>query len=102
PDVSAVCGEPRFEEDVMDTLLNPQVIVEVLSPTTESYDRVLKFAHYRRLPSLTDYVLIAQDHPQVEHYVRQGESWTLTDLTTLDATLHLASIGCQLALRDIY
>jgi len=102
PDVVAVCGKPLFEDDEVDTLLNPTVIVEVLSPTTESYDRGKKFGHYRRLESLREYVVVAQDQVLVERYTRQGEEWMLTDLNNLDATLRLASIGCEVSLREIY
>jgi len=70
PDVGVVCEEPRFKDDVFDTLLNPIVTVEVLSPTTEGYDSGEKFAHYRQLPSLQEYTLVAQDRVRVEHYRR--------------------------------
>lgn len=83
-------------------MLNPSVIVEVLSDSTEAYDRGEKFAHYRRLKSLTDYLLIAQDKVRVEHYVRQGDQWVLSEASDLNSTIHLSSIGCDLALRDIY
>jgi Uma2 family endonuclease len=102
PDVVAVCGEPRFLDDEVDTLLNPTMIVEVLSPTTESYDRGAKFAHYRRLASLQEYVLIAQDQVRVELYTRQGDGWLLTELSQLDQTLRLSSIDCEVPLREIY
>ena len=105
PDVIAVCAEPRFEDAHGDTLLNPTVIIEVLSPSTEAYDRGEKFAHYRRLDSLSDYVLVSQDKARVEHYVRhgnKGSQWVLTEISGLEGVLHLASIGCELALRDIY
>lgn len=102
PDVVAVCGGARFEDEHRDTLLNPSVLVEVLSPTTESYDRGEKFAHYRRLASLQDYVLIAQDKVRVEHFARQGGQWLLTEASDVDGTIHLAAIGCTLALRDVY
>jgi Uma2 family endonuclease len=102
PDVVAVCGEPRFEDGEVDTLLNPNVIVEVLSESTEAYDRGKKFGHYRRLESLREYVLVAQDEVRVERYIRQGDDWLLTELSSLDDTLHLESIGCAVALREIY
>ncbi|MHB8575496.1 MAG: Uma2 family endonuclease [Dehalococcoidia bacterium] len=103
PDASVVCGEPHFEHaDDDDTLLNPTLIVEVLSPSTEAYDRGDKFADYRRLPSLHEYVLIAQDRPSIEHYLRQGEQWLLTAVTDLDAAVSLPTIGCVLQLRDVY
>jgi len=102
PDVVVVCGQLRFEDDGRDTLLNPTVIVEVLSRSTEPYDRGEKFAHYRRLESLREYVVVAQDQVLVERYTRQGEEWMLTHLTDLDASLRLASIGCEVSLREIY
>jgi Uma2 family endonuclease len=105
PDVIAVCDGPRFEDEHGDTLLNPTVIVEVLSPSTEAYDRGEKFAHYRRLDSLSDYVLVSQDKARVEHYARhgnEGSQWVLTEVSGLDGVLRLASIGCEVALRDVY
>lgn len=102
PDVVAVCGEMRFDDAQRDTLTNPSAIIEVLSPSTEAYDRGLKFVHYRRLESLTDYVLVAQDSVRIEHYARQDAGWVLTEMSDLDSRLHLASIGCELLLRDIY
>ena len=74
PDVVVVCEEPRFEDDVFDTLLNPIILVEVLSPSTQVYDRREKFAHYRHLASLQEYVLVAQDQVRVEHYRRAGNT----------------------------
>jgi Uma2 family endonuclease len=102
PDVVVACGEPRFEDAHVDTLLDPTLIVEVLSDSTEAYDRGHKFAHYRRLASLREYVLVAQHHPIIERFELQGEFWTLTDAIGLDATIELASVGCTLALRDVY
>jgi len=102
PDVVVVCGEIRFEDVDNDTLLNPTVIVEVLSDSTEAYDRGEKFAHYRRLESLQAYVLVAQDQVRIEHYVRQGAQWVLSEASTPDETVHFAAIDCDVALRDIY
>jgi Uma2 family endonuclease len=102
PDVVALCGEPRFEDTQMDTLLNPNVIIEVLSDSTEGYDRGEKFAHYRRLQSLQEYVLIAQDKARVEHYARAGEHWMLTEVSSLEGVLTLASVGCAIPLHEIY
>ncbi|MCW3053628.1 MAG: Uma2 family endonuclease [Chthonomonadales bacterium] len=102
PDVVAVCGEPHFEDGVLDTLLNPTVIVETLSPTTEGYDRGEKFAYYRQIVSLQDYVLLSQDRIRVEHYTRQGEFWLYVALERPEDTLHLASIGCRILLAEIY
>ncbi len=102
PDLAAVCGGATFEDIQVDTLTNPTVIVEVLSPSTEAYDRGDKFAHYRRLPSLQEYVLISQDKVRVEHYLRHGPEWIFTELNELDDVLHLPTIDCSVTLRDIY
>ncbi len=102
PDVVAVCGEPRFEDGVLDTLLNPTVIVETLSPTTEGYDRGEKFAYYRQIASLQDYVLFSQDRMRVEHYTRQGEFWQYAVQERPEDLLDLASIGCHILLAEIY
>jgi Uma2 family endonuclease len=102
PDLSVVCGEREFEDDVLDTLLNPTVIIEVLSPSTESYNRGKKFQLYRKLESLKEFLLIAQDSVRVEHYARQGEQWILTDFSRLEAVITLPSIDCALVLEDVY
>ncbi|MGB2611131.1 MAG: Uma2 family endonuclease [Isosphaeraceae bacterium] len=102
PDVSVVCGEPRFQDREVDTLLNPTVIVEVLSPSTEAYDRGDKFRHYRRIDSLREFVLISQDRMMVERYTRQGKDWVLSEMTDPDQVLKLESIGCQIPLDRIY
>jgi Uma2 family endonuclease len=103
PDVTVVCGEAQFEDNQQDTLLNPTLIVEVLSDSTEAYDRGGKFAHYRKLASLMEYVLIAQTKPHIEHYVRQPDNrWLLAEADSLHDTLHLPSIDCRLALVEVY
>jgi Uma2 family endonuclease len=102
PDVVAVCGPEEFADDEFDVLLNPTLIVEVLSPSTESYDRGLKAARYRQRPSLQEYLLVSQDRVSVERYGRDGERWTLTEVTSLEDSIELPSVGCTLALRDIY
>jgi Uma2 family endonuclease len=102
PDVAAVCGEPHFEDTHIDTLLNPTLIVEVLSDSTEKYDRGEKFANYRRIESLREYVLVAQDKIRVEHYVRDGEQWVLSEISDPHKTLLLPSIACELTLSAIY
>jgi Uma2 family endonuclease len=102
PDVVAVCGEASFLDDKSDTLLNPTMIVEVLSTSTESYDRGDKFAHYRRLESLREYVVVAQNKVLVERFSRQGDQWLLTEFRNLDDTLELTSIDCAIPLREIY
>lgn len=102
PDVVVVCGDIRFEDASHDTLLNPLVIVEVLSASTEAYDRGEKFAHYRRLESLQEYLLVAQDKVRLEHYVRQGSQWVLSEVSDLNDTVHLAAIGCDVVLQEFY
>ena len=103
PDVTVVCGEAEFEDSQQDTLLNPTLIVEVLSESTEAYDRGGKFAHYRKLASLAEYVLIAQTKPHIEHYVRQPDNrWLLSEADTLRDAIHLPSIDCHLALAEVY
>lgn len=100
--MAALCGAPRFENAHADTLLNPAVVVEVLSESNEAYDRGEKFAHYRRLESLAEYVFVAQNKVRVEVYVRQGKHWVLTELSSPDDALVLPSIDCRVALREIY
>jgi Uma2 family endonuclease len=102
PDASVVCGRPEFEDIQSDTLLNPTVLIEVLSPSTEAYDRGEKFSQYRRLPSLQEYVLIAQDRVLVERYRRRGDLWVISDLHSLDDVLPLESIDCKIPLSEIY
>lgn len=104
PDGVVVCGEPEFEETKgLDTLLNPAVLVEVLSPSTESYDRGQKFVYYRTIPSLREYVLVAQDEVLVDHYVRQNEGgWLLHSYTDLGDAIHLPSLDASLPLSEIY
>ena len=103
PDVVVACGEPRLEDGHFDTLLNPILVVEVLSPATEAYDRGKKFEHYRTIDSLSEYVLVAQDEPRVEHYLRQEDNrWLLTAVAGLEASLALPCIQCELSLAEIY
>lgn len=103
PDVVVVCEDPRFDDEQNDTLLNPTVIFEVLSDSTEAYDRGRKFEHYRTLASLTEYLLVAQDHVRVERFSRQPENrWLLTEAGSLDDAVSLPAVGCELALAEIY
>jgi Uma2 family endonuclease len=101
PDVVVACPPIDFEDAEVDTLLNPVVIVEVLSPSTELYDRSEKFAHYRRLDSLKEYVLVAQDRLLVERYALEGGRWALTDYRMPDDVVPLDAIGCRVTLRAI-
>lgn len=103
PDVTVVCGEPRFLDDQRDTLLNPQVVIEVLSPSTEAYDRGRKFEHYKSIQSLREYFLLASDRIHADLYVRQlDDRWLLTSADTLDDSLTLESVGVPLKLADLY
>lgn len=102
PDVSGLCGRPEFEATRPETLLNPSVLVEVLSPSTEAEDRGAKFAHYQLIPSLSEYVLVAQDHTRIERYLRAGDSWTLDQFTRPDDVIELPSVACTLRLSDVY
>lgn len=102
PDVVVFCGEPQFEDNVFDTLLNPILVVEVLSPSTEAYDRGEKFAHYQQLTSLREYVLVSQDRIRVEHYRLVKTQWVQTEFQTRGDVLPLVSIECELTLQDIY
>jgi Uma2 family endonuclease len=103
PDILVVCGKPEFTDDAIDTILNPIVIIEVLSPSTEAYDRGMKFQNYRTIETLRDYLLIAQDESYIEQYTRQepGE-WVLREFISSLDLLTLASIACTLALADVY
>jgi Uma2 family endonuclease len=103
PDVVVVCGEPQFEDTEHDTLLNPTLIVEVLSPSTERKDRGEKFDCYQTLDSFTTYVLVSQEEPRVECFMRQSDDqWLYQRAVGLDASLTLPSIGCTLRLADLY
>ena len=105
PDVTIVCGEPEFLDEQRDVITNPTVLFEILSPSTEAYDRGEKFAAYQQRPTLRDYVLVAQDKVSVEHYSRQDENggvWRYERLDRPDAVLRLPSVGCEVLLSDIY
>ena len=103
PDIVVTCGHPKFEDQSVDTLLNPQVVMEVLSPSTESWDRGKKFGNYRRIDSLREYVLISQDRMLVEKFARlpDGE-WRLSEVSRPDDRLILDSIACSIKLSEIY
>ena len=102
PDISVVCGEAQFLDGTFDTLLNPVLIVEVLSPSTERFDRSEKFQDYRRISSLKEYVLISQEQARVEVFQRQEEVWLYRDVDDLGAEIALSSLDVTLALSDIY
>ena len=102
PDVSVVCGKLERDPENANTVTNPVVIVEVLSPSTEKYDRHQKFDHYRLIPTLRDYLLVSQDKRHVAHYARNADdSWTLRDIRP-PTELMLASLGCTLSLEALY
>ena len=102
-DVVVVCGEPRFEDEELETLLNPTLLVEVLSPTTEAYDRGKKFEHYQTIPSLSEYLLVSQTAFRAEQFLRQdGNRWLFTAVTGLEGRIALPSIQCELVLAEVY
>lgn len=103
PDVVVVCGEPQFLDDRRDTLLNPTLIVEVLCPSTEAYDRGRKFEHYASIPSLSEYLLVASDRIHLDLYARQTTGqWLLTSANGPDGALNLVSAGCRLTTPALY
>ncbi len=103
PDIVVVCEEPQFEDKLFDTLLNPRILMEVLSESTERYDPGAKFAMFRQIPTLEEYVLIAQDEPLVERHVRQPDnSWLMTEFRGLTQTFAFTSIPAKVALSEIY
>lgn len=103
PDVVVVCGEPQFHDDRKDIILNPVLVIEILSPSTEAFDRGAKFRAYRTIESLKEYMLIAQDSPSVEQYVKDGDgNWKLIEAVGLESSLALPSIECTLNLGAVY
>ncbi len=104
PDVTVVLGEPALVDDHFDMITNPAVLVEILSPGTAEYDRGRKFEHYRTIPSLREYLLVAQDEPLVEQFVRDPSQpwWRRAVAAGLDGVVDLPSIDCRLALADVY
>jgi len=103
PDLAVVCGPPQFDDEQKDTLLNPTLIVEVLSISTEAYDRGKKFAHYRKIGSLAEVLLVSQDKPHVDRYVRQPDNqWLLAEWDGLQSRVLLTSIDCRVDMAEIY
>lgn len=103
PDIVVICGEPQFQDNVPDTLTNPILLIEILSDSTEGYDRGLKFQNYRSIDSLKEYVLVSQDKASVEKYIKHGDGfWRLSEATGLDELITLESIDCSLTLADVY
>jgi Uma2 family endonuclease len=103
PNASICCGEPQLADDHEDNLLNPSVIFEIVSPFTEAFNRGKKFAAYRRIESLREYVLVSQTEPSLEAYVKGPEgTWILKEFSGPDAVCHLQSVGCDIVLANIY
>ncbi|OLD24938.1 MAG: hypothetical protein AUJ04_08475 [Acidobacteria bacterium 13_1_40CM_3_55_6] len=103
-DLSILCGRPIYENiGGVETLTNPELIVEVLSRSTEAYDRGDKFTYYKSIPSLREYLLVAQHRPHISQFVKQSDdSWNQTEVNDLAASLYLPSIDCTLALNEVY
>ncbi len=102
PDLAIVCGKPRLYDKKTDVLTNPVVIFEVLSPSTENYDRGEKFLRYtNNIQTLEHYVLIAQDRPRIEHYAR-ASGWAKTEIEGINAVLKLDSVECEISLAELY
>lgn len=103
PDATVACGEERFTDERFDTLLTPMVIIEVLSDSTEGYDRGAKFAHYRTIPSLKEYILVSQHQPKIERFSKNPEGqWVLSETGPADAVIRLDAIDCTLSLSEVY
>ena len=102
PDIVVVSKEPTFEDDVFDTLLNPIVIVEILSPSTEAFDRGEKFSHYRQIESLQEYIIVSQDKVNVERFLRRPDEWGYTSFQDLNQQVPIVSIESELSLQRIY
>jgi len=102
PDITVVCGKPQFEQPG-EALLNPQAILEVVSDSTEAYDRGKKFEHYRAVESLTDYLLVSQNEVLVEHYSRQPDGrWIYAAVNKVADSVSIATLGCALSLAEVY
>ncbi|HUQ95348.1 MAG TPA: Uma2 family endonuclease [Bryobacteraceae bacterium] len=103
PDMMILCGKTEYADDQRDTVLNPVVVIEILSRSTEAYDRGEKFAAYRRLPSLQEYLLVSQSQPRVERFRRlPDDRWILTEVTGMTELLQLESVPCQVPMAEIY
>lgn len=103
PDIVVVCGQPQFVDNQFDTLVNPELIVEVLSDSTKNYDRGEKFEEYRRIESFCEYVIVDQTRVHVERWTKRSEdTWVLWETNSLDAVVQLDSVGVALPVSDIY
>lgn len=102
PDVAVVCGRPEYSDGRKDTVVNPLVIVEVLSPATRNYDRGDKFAHYRRIAALREYILIDQDARHIERFVRKEDIWEFSEIDDPNASLEIPTLQIAVPLAEIY
>ena len=103
PDASVFCSELEFDDEQKDTVLNPTLLVEVLSKSTEAYDRGKKFDHYRTIPSLREYVLVSQEEPMIQRFLRNDDdTWTLSVVADLNQSVRLQSLGIELPLAEVY
>jgi Uma2 family endonuclease len=103
PDVLIVCGQQQFEDENEDVLLNPVVIIEVLSDSTEAYDRGDKFLHYQGIPSLAEYLLVSQKTCQIEKFTRQlDDTWVYSQYREMGSDIELATVDCRLRLQEVY
>jgi Uma2 family endonuclease len=103
PDLLVACPEKQFSGDKPDTLLNPILIIEILSESTETFDRGAKFSHYRQIPSLREYVLVSQDFQKIEKFeLNSSSKWELDETTETITSINLNSIGCTLDLKEVY
>ncbi len=104
PDLVVICGEPEYHDKHQDIVLNPTVIIEVLSDSTAEFDRGVKFVRFRNFnPTLSDYILVWQDEPHIEHYTRQASGdWLLREYDGLDKSFRIDSVNCSLSMADIY
>ena len=102
PDIVIYCGDAEFEDDEFDTLTNPVVIMEILSDSTEAFDRGKKFAYYQTIPTLQEYILVSQKECRVEQYTRSGDGWLYRSYKGADRILKMESVNCELPLSEIY
>ena len=101
-DLSVADASPLYESARIEVLLNPRVLIEVLSPATEDHDLGFKLKHYRKLPSVQEILFFSQVEPQVDHYIRHGDEWRLISQSGLEETVEFPSLGCQIPMRLIY
>lgn len=102
PDLTISCGDAKFEDDKFDTLTNPVIVIEILSDSTERFDRTKKFAYYRAIPTLQEYILVSQHECWVEQYIRQNDMWGYKSYDGLEQILKLESVNFELPLSEIY